>query len=136
MKNEVIDNNLYKRVVKEYDLYKKILSNGSNVNNLVSSANMQVDNNVTNTLNGEYEKFRDSMDKLNLNIYKIVDCIIHYIYVEKSQLDKNLLWNIYGDIICENIRLNNGDKVIFPFPDENGGITYLNKKYKLKEINL
>lgn len=137
MKKDVIENqSLYKRVAEGYIENKKILSNAGNINNIVSSADIQSDNAITNILNGSYDVFRTNMDKLNSNKYDIVDCLILYIYTEKSESDKNILWNVYGDIIYENMKLKNDNKVMIPFLNEDGEIEYLNKKFKLKELSL
>ena len=83
-----------------------------------------------------YEKFKMKMDECCSNVYDLVDCLVHIFYVENPSSNKDLLWNTYGDIIFENIKVKTNKPILFPFPSESGEIEYLHDRFELKEVYL
>lgn len=60
----------------------------------------------------EYSEIRNELlnieyvNKSRLNIHEIVDALVYYLYVAKESDHKTTLWSAFGDIIVENIKIN------------------------------
>ena len=55
-------------------------------------------------------------------------------YIDELESNKEILWNVYGQYIVENLIRNKQDNILIPMPNEKGDIEYLKNKYKLKEV--
>lgn len=78
----------------------------------------------------------EKLNKICSDVYLVVNILIDYFYIIKPSANKDILWGTYGKYIFNNVKNNTDGIIFFPFPDENGEIIYLNKKYSLKEICL
>lgn len=105
-------------------------SNFSNAKNGKNKYNGELDR----ELNFYYEDFKSSMENICSNIGELVNYLVDFFYMDNMSLNKDLLWNTYGDVILLNIKNNNKNIILFPFPDDNGDIEYLNRKYTLEEL--
>ncbi|MBY6842783.1 hypothetical protein [Clostridium botulinum] len=135
MRNENIeDENTYNQVLEAYKKMKKELKNRNNIKN--SSKKNKFDENLSQEVDSIYEKFKNRMDEICSNTSELVDYLIKIFYIEFPSSNKDLLWNIYGQYIFENIRDKNQSKVYFPMPDKQGNIVYLNDRFSLKGVKL
>jgi hypothetical protein len=66
----------------------------------------------------------------------VVNCLVDYFYIEKPKSNKDILWSHYGKYLFRNVKQNTGGKIMFPFPDDNGDILYLGKRYAAKEVEI
>jgi len=83
------------------------------------------------------ELLEDKISKICSNPYLVANCLIDYFYTEKPSMNKDILWGSYGKYIFYNVKNNSKtDFVQFPFPDDNGDINYMGKKYVLKGVKL
>ena len=78
--------------------------------------------------------FKDDLEKICKDEFELVDYLVEIFYIDKPSFNKNLLWGAYGKEIFENVKNNNKGVVVFPIPNKNGDIEYLNQKYKLGEV--
>ena len=83
----------------------------------------------------EMKALKEKFINLGCDISIIANCLIDYFYIEKNTLNKDILWDLYGDIICQNVKNNSTNPIMFPLPDENGDILYMGKTYSYKEID-
>jgi hypothetical protein len=117
------DCKLYKTVINNFNKYKKELATGySN----------KKDNEL---LFDKYEDIKRKMTDVCSNTKQLVDYLIHNFYSENQQINKNLLWDIYGKEIVDNLKLKN-EQIDVPLLDENGDINYLDKTYSVKRIDV
>ena len=73
------------------------------------------------------------------NVYELVNYLVEIFYVKYPKFNKDFLWNIYGKYLFSNVKLHNKinkGQVLFPMPNKNGEIEYLNKKFKLQEVKI
>jgi len=76
------------------------------------------------------------LNELNSNIYELTNYVVKYFYEYKPSSNKDILWSVYGKYIYHNLKQKNNNICYFPFPDDNGDIIYLGKKYSLREVTL
>ncbi|MNJ03085.1 hypothetical protein D3C73_1632690 [compost metagenome] len=63
--------------------------------------------------------------------------LIDLSYCDKPRFKKEILWDLYGDVIFKNIKNKcKNKKILFPFPSQAGSLKYLNKIYELMEVNI
>ncbi len=133
MRNEnVLDEDTYAKVLIGY---KNLMSEIKNLNN-VKTINFKnkYDETMAQSVNSIYENFKNKMDELCSDVYELTDYLIKIFYVEFPNSNKDLLWSIYGDCIFKNVLDKNQNPILFPMPDKNGDIKYLNEKFSLKEV--
>jgi len=70
------------------------------------------------------------------DVYLVTNVLLDYFYKIKPSANKDILWSTYGKYICNNVKENTTTIPKFPFPNDNGEIEYLGKKYSLKELNI
>lgn len=123
--NQVL--NRYKEIKKEFKEFNKVGMNFlSSKNKFLQDGEMYID-----SFNHYFQK---SMDTICSNSYELTNYLIKIFYIEYPKSNKELLWNVYGRYIFENIKSKNKENVYFPFPDKEGDIEYLNKRYSLEEV--
>ena len=74
------------------------------------------------------------MEAICSNEKELVNYLIIIFYCEYASSNKDILWNVYGNVIFENVKERCDTKVLFPVPSTNGDIVYLNKRFELKEV--
>jgi len=135
MRNENIkDEELYQEVLTEFKVLKRELKNSNNVKS--SSRKQKYDETLSQEISGIYKKFQEAMDEKCPNTYELVDYLIKIFYIEFPSSNKDLLWNTYGKFIFKNLKDKNQNAVLFPFPNKEGDIDYLNQKFLLKEVEI
>lgn len=135
MRNEnILDEEVYNSVLENYKNFKKEIKLLRSVERGVKKN--KYDETNENSVNTIYEKFKNKMDGLCSNASELVDYLIRIFYVEYPSDNKDLLWNTYGDVILKNLKDKKQSPILFPLPDNNGTIEYLNKKFELKEVNI
>lgn len=80
--------------------------------------------------------FKNTMDSLVSNVYELVNYLVLVFYKDYPSLNKDLLWNMYGKYIFNNIKSKNGNSIKFPIVDSSGDITYLNNTYLVKDVTI
>lgn len=136
--------NLYKNKSLNYDkdIYIKICDI---VDKFIKEKHFDkiVEDNETddNQEDDDFVLYDDSLvDLLNAvcnNVNIVVNCLVDYFYIQKPSANKDILWDMYGKYLYKNIIRNSKVKsVYFPFPDDNGNIVYLNKRYKVSEVKI
>jgi hypothetical protein len=82
----------------------------------------------------ECDELVDNINSVCSNVYIAVNVLVDYFYKGMPNSNKTMLWKLYGKYICKNVKLNTVGKSYFPFPDNEGTISYLGKKYTMKEV--
>ncbi|CAG7839933.1 hypothetical protein CLOHAE12215_01349 [Clostridium haemolyticum] len=135
MRNEnIVNKDTYNKILKEYKSFKKEIKLIKSVQ--TNMGKNKYDESQEQSVNVVYEKFKNIMNGLCSNTYELVDYLIHIFYVEFKNDNKNLLWNCYGDIIFQNVKDKNQKQILFPMPNKKGDIKYLNKYFKLMEVDI
>lgn len=132
--NEITNEDTYNEVLKQYRLIKKEISQIKSINNVPDKSKYSED--ASQEVDSIYQKFKERMDEVCNNTYELVDYLIKIFYCKYPSDNKDLLWNVYGDIIFENVKSKNNKKILFPLPDSDGNIEYLHDKFSLKEVEL
>ena len=68
--------------------------------------------------------------------YLVTNVLLDYFYVNKPSSNKDILWGAYGKYIYQNVKAKCSGAVLFPFPNKNGDIKYLEANYSAKEIDV
>jgi len=143
MRNESIkDETTYEKVHKRYLEFKKEIRNLKSIQ--ANTYKYKYNQKLWRELDFIYEKFKEDMDNICVNIYELVDYLINIFYVEHRSDNKDLLWNTYGNIIISNIIDKNKKPILFPMPSDekfNKGnkenfVRYLNRDYKLEVVEI
>lgn len=129
-------NNNVKYSKKEYDdiinFFKIILKEEKQLNVNSEIINLEINSVATD----KYKNIKKQLLEAGYDLDIIVNVLIDYYYIEKNKSNKDILWNLYGDIIFKNVLTNTKEPILFPFYDENGNIEYMNKKYTWKEVDI
>lgn len=81
------------------------------------------------------QRLRQRMSRIDSNPFVITDCLVRYLMIESGKKDLDLLWSAYGRYMVYRVS-EARHAATFPFPDPNGEIEYLGKRYSRKEVNL
>lgn len=117
------DCKLYRTVINNFNKYKKKLATGY--------SNNEDDKDKTD----KYNDIKRNMVAICSNKKQLVDYLIYSFYSENQQSNKDLLWNIYGDEIVDNLKLKN-EQIDVPILNEDGDIKYLDKTYSIERIDV
>lgn len=123
----------YKDVLKVYKAYKKEVSDlMNNKEHAEKSTYNQV---IRNEVNVKRNEFKDTVAEVCSNEDEAINYLIHYFYVDQPKSKKDVLWNIYGDEMVNNLkqRISN---ISIPVEDENGDLEYLNQRYSIREVTI
>lgn len=132
--DDIFNREIYSEVLKECKNQIKNMADLRNIN--ANSGKRKFDSNKSNSTELIYKKFEESMEKVCPNVNELTDCLIRIFYVDMSSFNKDILWNIYGKYIVENLRDKSQSEIKFPLLSKGGDIDYLGRKYELKEIGL
>ena len=130
-----IDEEKFKKIQKLYKAYKKVI-NKLIPSTKTTSVKSGFDNSTDVSIKSQFSKLEKDLGDVCSNIKELVDYLIYLHYVDQPKSNKELLWNLYGEYIVDNIKSRTNGTVLLPLPDLEGDITYLNKKYKIKEVKL
>lgn len=125
---EGIDYNKVRNVIKELknELKKHIQNHNKN----------EFNENVNNDISCIYKLYADKLYSICSNKYQLINCLIDLFYIDYPSYNKDVLWNMFGDDIVENVKYNSGNTVYLPIEDMDGEVFYLGKKYKITKINM
>ena len=137
-KQGIINNEeVYGKVLERYKSFKEEIRDLSNIGTNAISTNGKHDDSIESQTNGIYEKFKKDMTKICSNVYELVNYLVEIFYVKIPSSNKDLLWNIYGKYMFQNVKNNRiQSPILFPMQNKEGTIEYLNKKYKLMEVKI
>ena len=132
--NQFYDDNVYRAILDEYKRFKKDIAQLSRVKS--ANTKNKYDGDAEQQVNTIYENFMNRMEAICSNVEHLVDYLILIFYCGNPSSNKDILWNCYGEVIFNNIKKKNNSPVLFPLPDPDGDIIYLNQKYALKEVEV
>lgn len=118
-----LHNKAYKIIKELRDELKKSIS---------SSDKNKYDDGLYNDLNNVYKIYTDKLFNVCPNKYELLNCLIDLFYIDFPSYNKDLLWNMFGKDIVENVIYNSGSIVYCPMENDDGDILYLGKKYKIE----
>ncbi|MFK7678804.1 hypothetical protein ACI3ER_12240 [Bacillus sp. Wb] len=131
-----IDDEISKKIHKAYKAHNKMMSQIIAQSHLQESHKEGYDEGLSVDLKAGHELLKNKFLEICSNDYEVVNCLIHLIYEMNVSTNKELMWNLYGDIIFENVKRNSGKTIMIPVEDDNGEIEYLGKNYSLREVHL
>lgn len=82
----------------------------------------------------KYDQIELSLNSLNIPLDRTVNYLIYYLYIEKNKLSKDILWNVYGSVIVDNIKRRKKGKISIPIKSETGNLHYLGDRYEFKVV--
>lgn len=123
----------YSIVIKKYEEGIKSTAASAKAG-LATKTTKLTKNEPNHLLRAKYDWIESNLNSLSVPLDRIVNYLIHYLYVEKSKLSKDILWTIYGDVIVQNIKTRANGNVAIPIKTENGSIQYLGEHYEFKVI--
>lgn len=132
--NDLINKDTYDNVVEVYKDFRKQLSALNSIKHSGSKNKYNTDSEQESL--DIYSTFKGELEKVCSNKYELVDYLIKIFYEDFKGVNKDILWNCYGDVIFENIKVKSTQQVMFPFPNKDGDIKYLNENFKLEEVIL
>lgn len=123
----------YNTVIKKYE--EAIKSSAASFKTGLSTKSAKLTKTEPNQLlKAKYEWIASILNALTIPKDRIVNYLVHYLYVEKNNLSKDILWNLYGDIIVQTISNRAQGKVALPLKNEHGKLQYLGEYYDFKVI--
>ena len=140
LRKEQIDNrDTYDKVLNGYNEFRTEIKDLGNMGISSKSNDDKHDDSLEAQTKGIYEGFKKKMVEICPNVYELVNYLVEIFYVKYPKFNKDFLWNIYGKYLFSNVKLHNKinkGQVLFPMPNKNGEIEYLNKKFKLQEVKI
>lgn len=121
------------KILKEYNIVAKAISIRKDVEESGAADDFH-----------EYSRYRvfcetylEAMADKLCNMDLVTNCLVKYFYEENPKANRELFWDVAGQYIFEHIKKNLGaETVMYPFLDPDGDITYLNKRYTMREVSL
>lgn len=132
----VLEKDKYKKIIEVFNLHKKKISKLIPSTHTNESVKNGFDEGLEKSINGQYEKLKTNLIETCSNEKELVDYLIYMFYIDQPNSNKEILWNLFGDCLFDNIKRNSDGIFSIPIPDEKGEIVYLNNKYSLKEVQL
>jgi hypothetical protein len=85
----------------------------------------------------QYNKYiRQKCNNISNNLSELVNLAVAITYESHPNDSKQFLWDVFGDGLIENIKLNRQNNLYMPFLDNNGNISYLGSNYSMFGIEL
>ncbi len=135
MKNDIPKNQeTYQKVLNEYKKFMKELKDLNTMGINQNANKEQFDEESDRIVNNIYDDFKSRMFEICSYAYELTNYLVEIFYCEYKSSNKDILWNSFGKYIFSNIKSNTKESIFFPMPNKEGGIVYLNKKYKLEEV--
>lgn len=135
--------NLYKRTVDcccdiDYNKVRNVIKElRSELKKYIQIHNKNEFNEGTNNdINCVYKVYIDKLYAICSNKYQLINCLIDLFYIDYPSYNKDILWNMFGCDIFENVKYNSGNTIYVPMEDSDGDIIYLGKKYKITQIDM
>lgn len=131
--NYVYTDELYDEIISELKLHTK----GKRFDTLIPEEDddvLKYNDDAVKEYEADNDELENKLNRICSNPYIVSNCLIKYFYEVKPSANKNILWGAYGKYIFKNVLKNTNKPIMFPFPCENGDISYLDKRYKMQEI--
>ncbi|WJV20711.1 hypothetical protein QU593_09875 [Rossellomorea marisflavi] len=129
------DEAIYKKVKSAFKKYKDMSEELAKTTSQFRSPKESSDELIEMNVDLVYQELDKNLMSISSNLSEIVDHLVYMFYVDKAQSNKEVLWQLYGDVLYRNVRAKHST-VNLPLPDDSGDIEYLGKKYTVKEVLL
>lgn len=132
---ELKDKKLYEQI---YEIVVKTVKEWNNSRTeIAKEASLKNPKGKENNFNKEveYAKLKESLEDLCPNDEIVTNYLVQLFYVDKLSLNKNILWELYGRQIYENVR-SKTNACYFPKKNENGSMEFLYEKYSIEKVDL
>ena len=126
-----VDSDIYNKV---YNVVKELRMELKNsvINNNKNDYNVD----IGNDLNNIYELYRNKLFKICSNQDILINCLIDIFYIDFPSYNKDILWNLFGNEIFNNVLKNNSKIIDYPVLDNDGDILYLGKHYRIAKYEI
>lgn len=134
-----IDKDKLVELEKLYHHYKKAIKKikAKNKSGVDSSIKVNIDDEEEFNSIDQYCKYlRKKALVITSNKNELVNLAVELCYVQHQQWSKDFVWNVFGNYLIDNIKLNKQKNIYLPVLSESGDITYLGRSYERKEINV
>lgn len=128
---EQADSNLYNKI---YNVIKDLRNDLKNASKINIKNDYSFD--INNDLNNIYELYKYKLFKVCSNQDTLVNCLIDIFYIDFPSYNKDVLWNLFGQEIFDNVVLNSPNIIDYPILNNEGNITYLGKRYSVEKYTL
>ncbi|WP_137743271.1 hypothetical protein [Robertmurraya siralis] len=133
--NIVLDENKLIKIKKELRTFKKSSEEEASTNTENITLRDGQNEELSKTISEAYETLKNKLLPICVNEQELVDYLIKLAYEENGVISKEVLWNMFGSEIVENLKTK-VSHITLPFPSESGDIEYLNKKYLMRKVEL
>ena len=93
-------------------------------------------NDLNNDFNNLYEIYKNKLFKICSNQDMLINCLIDIFYIDFPSYNKDVLWNLFGNEIFNNVLKNNSKIIDYPVLKDDGEILYLGKKYGIEQFEI
>ena len=81
----------------------------------------------------EYNLLKERLEQICSNEESLANHLVYLFYVDKPSYNKNILWQIAGKQIYQNV-LNKTKSYYFPQKNENGNLKFLQENYSIERV--
>jgi hypothetical protein len=128
---EQVDPDIYNKIHKIIKELRVELKNSASCNN-----KNDFNSDLNNDFNNIYEIYRNKLFKVCSNQDMLINCLINIFYIDFTSYNKDVLWNLFGNEIFQNVLKNNSKIINYPVLKEDGEILYLGKKYGIEQFEI
>lgn len=132
----MINNNVDENKLKFMEALYKDFNKERKQFNIDKHTKVQGKTSMDNTFREYTKQIRREALKISTNQNELADLVIYLCYKIYSNKTKEFAWMVFGEDIIENLKVKNKQPVEIPILDKNGNIEYLNKNYKLTEVQI
>jgi len=127
----------YELVKKTYGSISKDVADAARTGNWLEITKNSETQVIENSISIKYEIIGVTLDRLGIDNVRMVNYLLYLLYVEKPSWNKDFLWNVYGNVIVENLSTSNRTvRIPLNHFGSDYDVTYLNDNYKVKEVEL
>jgi hypothetical protein len=128
---EQVDPDIYNKIHKIIKELRVELKNSASCNN-----KNDFNSDLNNDFNNIYEIYRNKLFKVCSNQDMLINCLINIFYIDFTSYNKDVLWNLFGNEIFQNVLKNNSKIINYPVLKDDGEILYLGKKYGIEQFEI
>ena len=103
------NNDLYKKVLKQYNSFMRELKDLNNMGINGSFDKSKYNDESNEIVINIYNIFKNKMFKICSNAFELTNYLVEIFYCEYKNSNKDILWNSFGEYIFNNVKIANLD---------------------------